>query len=155
MCWKLVPVASESVVSLYKICRGAFPAFPGTQIQEVVVRTFFDPTPGTQIQEVVVRTFFDPTNGVKHDSNSRLDRKKNYVSIRSPIAIILASFGSKKGRWRLRGPPRSGKQPQIRRFGREIRHVLRREKTFSNHSGAKAHANTLKVLFQPTANPTA
>ena len=73
----MVFLVSECVGSLSKIHMGVLPASPGSQIQEIVDRTF-------SIQLGQIRS-----NLVKYDPNARSER---VFSIRFPIAIKFTSL---------------------------------------------------------------
>ena len=123
----MVFLASECVRPLSKTYLGVFPASKGTQIQEVADRTF-------------------PIRLGHIRSKRPIGSKTAYFSIRSTIAIIFTSFGSKKCGWcdfLQPDPSKSGNLTLIDLGENYVTYIVRRERPIFNISGAKAHANVL------------
>ena len=137
-CWELVFLASECVGSLSKIYLGVFPASPGTQIQEIAERTF-----SNQLDQIRSKCPIGSKNASKCPIGSKnvfFDpipdlNNIHLIWIEKVRTVIFAT-----------GPLEKRETPPDETW-RELRHILRRERTDFNMSGATAHANVLKGTF--------
>ena len=100
---------------------------------QIIVSKFylavFHASPGTKRQEIAVRTLRSTGSNTIQTSDRIEMNVTYYFSIRSPIAIIFISFGSKKCRRCFLGMGPLGKQeapPDSRSWG-ELRRIPRRE----------------------------
>ena len=129
--WSLSPQNLSKFSPAPTFIWGCFPLSPGTQIQEIAVRSFSILLGRTRSKCPIgseKNVFFDPIPDSK---------------------IIFTSLGSKKGRRRFIAtrPLEKPETPPYRSW-RELRHILRRERPIFKISGSKAHhANVLKGTF--------